>query len=141
MERRGIGWQLGVLSLVALLLSSCAPTTLLGRAKQSAAVSNNIYESVNPQVVTEIQTIVEKSRAGTITEQERQRLRDLNELRKVLDDYAASHNLFVEAVKTWEQTGQEPANTPLLENQILRLINRALDLAKELKIPIPAGLR
>jgi DNA-binding transcriptional regulator YiaG len=84
---------------------------------------------------------VEKNRAGTITEQERQRLRGLDELRKVLDDYAAAHNLFVEAVKTWEQTGQEPANTPLLENQILRLINRALDLAKELNIPVPAGLR
>jgi len=140
MERRGMGWRLGVLAVVALLLVACG-TTLLGRAKQSAAVSNGVYESVNPQVVSEIRTIVEKNRAGTITEQERQRLRDLNELRKVLDDYAAAHNLFVEAVKTWEQTGQEPANTPLLENQILRLINRALDLAKELNIPVPAGLR
>jgi DNA-binding transcriptional regulator YiaG len=140
MERKGMGWRLGVLTLVALLLVACG-TTVLGRAKQSAAVSNSVYESVNPQVVSEIRTLVEKSRAGTLTEPERQRLRDLNELRKVLDDYAAAHNLFVETVKTWEQTGQEPANAPLLENQILRLINRALDLAKELKIPTPAGLR
>lgn len=140
MALKKMQWM-GVWVAVAVLLLTGCGTTLLGRAKQSAAVSNSVYESVNPQVVSEIRTIVEKSRAGTITEQERQRLRDLNELRKVLDDYAAAHNLFVEAVKTWEQTGQEPANTPLLENQILRLINRALDLAKELNIPIPAGLR
>lgn len=129
------------LAAVALILASCASTTLLGRAKQGAAASFSVYESVTPQVVSEIATIVNKSRAGTITEADRERLRSLNELRKLLDEYAAAHNLFVEAVKTWEQTGQAPNNAILLENQILRMINRALDLAKELKLTIPAGLR
>lgn len=135
--RQGLFW----LAAVALMLASCASTTLLGRAKQGAATSFRAYESVTPQVVSEIAAIVAKNRAGTITEGERDRLRSLNELRKVLDDYAASHNLFVEAVKTWEQTGQEPDNAMLLENQVLRLINRALDLAKELNLSTPAGLR
>jgi DNA-binding transcriptional regulator YiaG len=140
MKQRALTWRLGMLALLALLFAACG-MTVLGRAKQSASASYSVYESVTPQVVTEIRTLVDKSRAGTLTEPERQRLRQLDELRKVLDDYAAAHNLFVEAVKTWEQTGQEPSNAPLLENQILRLINRALDLASELKVPIPAGLR
>jgi len=134
--RRRVVW----LMAAALALASCAPT-MLGRAKQSAAASFNVYESVTPQVVSEITAIVTKSRAGTITETDRERLRSLSELRKILDEYAAAHNLFVEAVKTWEQTGQEPNNAVLLENQILRLINRALDLAKELTLAVPAGLR
>jgi len=52
--------------VAVLILASCAPT-LLGRAKQSAAVSNSIYESLNPQVVNGITEIVQKDRAGTIT--------------------------------------------------------------------------
>ncbi len=129
------------LTAATLILTSCASTTLLGRAKQGAAVSFNVYESVTPQAVNQITILVDKGRTGTITEAERERLRSLNELRKTLDEYAAAHNLFVEAVKTWEQTGQEPDNAVLLENQVLRLINRALDLAKELNLSIPAGLR
>lgn len=135
--RQGLIWLVGA----ALVLQSCASTTLLGRAKQGAAASFRVYDSVTPQVVSEIATIVNRSRAGTVTEADRDRLRSLNELKKVLDDYAAAHNVLVEAVKTWEQTGQEPSNAMLLENQVLRLINRALDLAKELRLSIPAGLR
>jgi hypothetical protein len=128
------------LTLAVFLLASCA-SSLLGRAKQSAAASYTVYQSLNPQVVSEIQKIVEKNRAGTLTESDRTRLKSLNELRKVLDDYAKSHNLFVEATKTWEVTDQEPANTALLENQLLRLINRAIDEARELELQIPGGLR
>ena len=126
--------------VAALVLASCAPT-LLGRAKQSAAVSNSIYESLNPQVVDGIADIVKKNRAGTITAADRERLRFLNELRKTLDDYAAAHNLFVETIKTWEDTGKEPGNAVLLENQVLNLINRAINLADELGLQLPPGLR
>ena len=123
-----------------LILASCAPT-LLGRAKQSAVVSHTIYESINPQVVDGITEITEKSRAGTITAAERERMRNLNELRKMLDDYAAAHNLLVEATKTWETTGNEPRNLVLLENQVLSVMNRAIDLANELGLQVPTGLR
>jgi hypothetical protein len=128
------------LTLVLLVLTSCAPS-LLGRAKQSAAASYSVYQSINPQVVTEIQTIVEKSRAGTVTESDRTRLSALNQLRKDLDDYANTHNLFVQATRTWEATNREPQNTVLLENQLLMLINRAIDEAKWLGLQVPAGLR
>lgn len=134
--RRRVVW----LMAAALALASCAPT-MLGRAKQSAAASFSVYESVTPQVVGEITAIVTRSRAGSIAEADRERLRSLDELKRILDEYAAAHNLFVEAVKTWERTGQEPNNAVLLENQLLRLINRALDLAKELRLAVPAGLR
>ncbi len=104
------------------------------------AASHDVYNSVNSPVVSEIEELVGKARAGTITASERKRLGSLNDLRKILDDYAAAHNLFVEAVKTWERTGQEPNNVVLFENQLLQLMNRALDLAKELGLPT-AGLR
>jgi len=123
-----------------LILASCAPT-LLGRAKQSAAVSHTIYESINPQVVDEIEDIVQKSRAGTITAADRERMKNLNELRNILDDYAAAHNLLVEATKTWEATGNEPSNLVLVENQVLSLMNRAIDLANGLGLQVPPGLR
>ena len=139
--KRTIGKGGFVWSVIAVVvLASCAPT-LLGRAKQSAAVSNSIYESLNPQVVDGITEIVQKDRAGTITAADRERLRSLNELRKGLDDYAAAHNLFVEAIKTWESTGTEPGNAVLLENQILNLINRAITLAGQLGLKLPPGLR
>lgn len=128
------------LVVAMLALASCAPT-LLGRAKQSASASYSVYEAVTPQVANQIEEIVQKSRTRTITASDRKRLRSLNELKKILDDYAKAHNLFVEGVKTWEQTGREPDNVVLLESQVLQLINRAVDLAAALDIELPAGLR
>jgi DNA-binding transcriptional regulator YiaG len=132
----------GILTLLALLLllASCAPT-LLGRAKQSAAASYDVYQAINPQVVSEIQKIVEKNRAGTITESDRNRLRSLDQLRRDMDDFAKTHNLFVQTIQTWEATNREPPGGALLENQLLTLINRGLDQAKALEFQIPAGLR
>jgi DNA-binding transcriptional regulator YiaG len=141
MKRDGRKTTLICLLLVLLLLASCASSSLLGRAKQSAAASYSVYEPLTSQVVSEIQKIVEKNRAGTITESDRTRLKSLDQLRKILDDYAKTHNLFVQTTKTWEVTNREPSNAALLENQLLVLINRALDEAKELELQVPAGLR
>ena len=130
------------LIVISIVITSCGGKSfLLKRAKQGAEVSHNVYEFITPQVVEQIEGIVEKDRARTITESDREKLRSLNEFKKILDDYSSTHNLFVEALKTWEQTEKEPDNVVLLENQVLRLINRALDMAGEFGMQIPAGLR
>lgn len=131
---------LTLLTLSLLFLASCAPS-LLGRAKQSAEASYSVYQNINPQVVNQIQTIVEKNRAGTITEADRTRLRSLDQLKKDLDEYAKTHNLFVQSIQTWEATNREPADGVILENRLLILINLVLDEAKALDLQVPPGLR
>lgn len=126
------------LVVCALALASCASTPL-GKAKQGAAASHEVYESVTPQVVEEIAVIVEKSRAGTITEGDRERLAKLNDLKNVLGDYAAAHNLVVQALKTWEQTGQQPGNWESVRDQAAQLIQRARQLASQLSLSVPGG--
>lgn len=133
----GVKWA-GLL-LCWLVLVSCASTPL-GKAKQGAAASHEVYESVTPQVVEEIAAIVEKSRAGTITEADRERLGKLNDLKNVLGEYAAAHNLVVQALKTWEQTGQQPGNWESLRDQAVQLIQRARTLAGELNLSVPGGI-
>lgn len=121
------------LVVCALALISCAATPL-GKAKQGAAASHEFYESVTPKVVEEIAVIVEKSRAGTITDADRERLGKLNDLKNVLGDYAAAQNLVVQALKTWEQTGQQPGNWESVSGQAVQLIQRARELAGELNL-------
>jgi len=132
---------LTLLTLSLLLLASCAGPSLLGRAKQSAEASYSVYQTINPQVVSQIQAIVEKNRAGTITDADRARLRSLDQLKKDLDEYAKTHNLFVQSIQTWEATNQAPNDAVILENRLLILINLVLDEAKALDLQIPAGLR
>ncbi len=132
---------LTLLTLSLLLLASCAGPSLLGRAKQSAEASYSVYQTINPQVVSQIQAIVEKNRAGTITDADRARLRSLDQLKKDLDEYSKTHNLFVQSLQTWEATNQAPNDAVILENRLLILINLVLDEAKALDLQIPAGLR
>ncbi|MGA1794861.1 MAG: hypothetical protein ACMUIL_03280 [bacterium] len=127
-----------------MFLTACATIStmdFLKRSKQAASASNTVYNSLAPQVTDEIAVIVEKHRAGTITDEDRERLKTLNEVNKILEMYATTHNLFVQSLKTWEATKSEPQDTAMLENQLLRLINMAIDLGKELNLNIPGGLR
>lgn len=127
----GMRWT-GLL-LCWLALASCASTPL-GKAKQGAAASHEVYESVTPQMVEEIAAIVEKSRAGTITQADRERLRKLNELKGVLVDYAAAHNVVVQTLQIWEQSGEQPGNWESVRDQAVQLIQRARTLARELNL-------
>jgi len=130
--------------MCAMFLTACATistTDFLKRSKQAASASNAVYNALAPQVTDEIAVIVGKHRAGTITEEDRERLKTLNEVNKILEMYASTHNLFVQSLKTWEEKQSEPQDTAMLENQLLRLINMAVDLAMELKLNIPGGLR
>ena len=124
---------LGLLPLVA-----CAPG-VQDRAKQSAAFSFEVYESLSDQVVAEIQGLVAGDEA-TITDADRERLGELNDLRLILDDYAAAHNLYVEALRTWESTENPPDDTISLESQMYRLIYRGIELAAELGLNVPSSL-
>lgn len=132
-----------ILFVFIIGFSACITTqqSFIKRAEQAAYASKSIYESLTPQVMDEIEIIVKKNREGTITEEDKKRLNTLNELKKVLEKYASTHNLFVQSLKTWETSQNEPENTAMLENQLLRLINMGMDLAMNLNLKVPEGLR
>lgn len=126
--------------LLLLALTSCAPSAL-GRAKQGALVSYEVYQGLSSQVVEEIPPLVEKARAGTLTEEEREQLRILDKLSHTLNKYAAAHNAFVASLRVWEASNQQPGTAILLQEQMFRMINEAIDLAVELGLQVPTGLR
>ncbi|MGA1841566.1 MAG: hypothetical protein ACMUIU_13165 [bacterium] len=132
-----------VLFVFIIGFAACVATqqSFIKRAEQAAFASQSIYESLANQVVDEIEVIVNKHREGTITEEDKKRLNTLNELKKVLDKYASTHNLFVQSLKTWEASQKEPESTAMLENQLLRLINMGMDLAMDLNLKVPERLR
>lgn len=132
-----------VLFVCIIGFAACVTTqqSLIKRAEQAAFASRSIYETLATQVVDEIEIIVNKHREGTITEDDKKRLNTLNELKKVLDKYASTHNLFVQSLKTWETSQKEPESTAMLENQLLRLINMGMDLAMDLNLKVPEKLR
>jgi DNA-binding transcriptional regulator YiaG len=132
-----------VLIICMMVVAACATTqqSFIKRAEQAAFASRSIYETLAIQVVDEIEIIVTKHREGTITEEDKKRLNTLNELKKLLDKYASTHNLFVQSLKTWETTKKEPEDTAMLENQLLRLINMGMDLAMDLNLKVPERQR
>ena len=128
-----------VLFLCMMFVAACITTeqSFIKRAEQAAYASQSIYETLANQVVNEIAIIVNKHREGTITEDDKKRLNTLNELKNMLDKYASTHNLFVQSLKTWKATQNEPEDAAILENQLLRLINMAMDLAMDLNLKVP----
>ena len=132
-----------VLFVFIIGFSACITTqqSFIKRAEQAAYTSQSIYDSLANQLTDEIEIIVKKNREGTITEEDKKRLNTLNELKKVLEKYASTHNLFVQSLKTWEVSQKEPENTAMLENQLLRLINMGMDLAMNLNLKVPQSLR
>lgn len=132
-----------ILFICIMVLTACVTTQqgLFKRAEQAAFASRSIYETLAVQVVDEMEIIVKKHREGTITEDDKKRLNTLNEMKKLLDKYASTHNIFVQTLKTWETTKNEPQDTSMLENQLLRLINMAMDLAMDLKLKVPETQR
>lgn len=129
-------WRAAVasLALLSMMFSGCVST--LGKAKQTAAVSQEVYTSVEGETVRQISEIVSKSRTGAITQDDRTRLAMLNDLRKLLDKFAELHNAFVASLKVWETTAQKPANVNDLSTQMIALIQNVQDLAKRLGIKI-----
>lgn len=132
-----------VLFVCIMVFAACVTTqqSFIKRAEQAAFASRSIYETLASQVVDEIQVIVQKHREGTITEDDKKRLNSLNDLKKLLDKYASTHNLFVQSLKTWETSQKEPEDTAMLENQLLRLINMGMDLAMDLNLKVPERQR
>lgn len=120
--------------MLCFLLSGCGAT--LGKAKKTAAVSQQVYTSVQAETVKQIVAIVEKDKTGTVTQEDRARLGLLNELRKVLDKFADAHNAYVSSLKVWETSGQRSTDVDGLSTQMLTLIQQAEDLAKRLNIKI-----
>lgn len=122
------------IGLLCALLSGCATT--LDKAKHTAAVSQQVYTSVQAETVKQIAAIVEKDNNGTIVQADRDRLGLLNELRKVLDKFADAHNAYVSSLKVWETSGKRSTELDEVSNQMLTLIQNAQDLAKRLNIKI-----
>lgn len=129
-------WRVGVVSLSMLVasLSGCAST--LGKAKHAAVVSQQVYTNVEAETVKQIVAIVEKDKNGTITQEDRNRLGLLNDLRKILDKFAGVHNAYVASVKVWETSGKKPSDLDELSSQMLRLVQDAKDLSERLNIKI-----
>lgn len=123
-----------IMALLSLLLSGCVTT--LGRAKQAAQVSETVYNGVKTEVVQEISDIVQKDQNKTITDQDRARLKLLNELRQLLDQYADVHNTYVSALKVWDSSGTKPTNVDALDIQMLDLIKQIQVTAKNLHIKL-----
>lgn len=129
-------WQVSAVaaSLLCLFLSGCAAT--LGKAEKTAVVSQQVYTAVKTETVRQISVIVEKDKNGTITQGDRDQLRLLNELRKLLDKYADAHNAYVASLKVWEASAKKPADTDDLGTKMLELIQNIQELAKRLNIRI-----
>ncbi len=120
--------------LLAMLLSGCGST--LGKAKQTAAVSQKVYASVEAETVKQIAAIIEKDRSGTITKDDKDRLVILNDLRKVLDKFADAHNAYVAGLKVWEDSKTKPTDLDDLSMKMLEIVKDAQDLAKRLGIRV-----
>lgn len=122
-------------TLLCTLLSGCATT--LGKAKQTGSISQQVYTAVESETVSRIVAIVQKDKNGTVTQEDREQLRLLNELRKDLDKFAEAHNTYISALKVWETSGTRPATVDEVSTQMLTLIGGVQDLAKRLNIRIP----
>lgn len=129
-----------IMILCSLLMTACAPS-LLDSAKQSVAFSDTVYQDLSREVVGGISEIVLVSETRAITEAERDRLEMLDNSRAHLDNYAAIHNNYVRVLQLWEQSGQQPSNLDLMKDQLNRVLNLAIDLALELNLKIPEGIR
>lgn len=123
-----------IIAVLSVTLSGCNAS--LGKAKHSAAVSQQVYTAVETETVSEIAAIVQKDKDGSITADDRSRLHLLNDLRKLLDRFAEAHNAYVSSLKVWETSGQKPADADAESAQLIALVRNIQDLTSRLHMKL-----
>jgi len=122
-----MAWMFIVPALL-FMVTACASTN---KAKQSAMISQQMYDSASNTVVQQITEIVKAADAGTITSTQKKTLADLSEFKKVLNKYAEAHNAYVTALKIAETSsaknndvGKQARDLAALSSQIIDYCNK-----------------
>ena len=133
--------EIVALNLVAVVLGAMALVALPGCDKEFRAavkvgqVSKALHDSVAEPVAAEMIRLVEKHKAtGSLTEDERARLKLLNDFRPALDGFAAVHESYVAALKVWKATGQKPPDWLEVYSGMAEFVSQAGKLKELLKI-------
>ncbi|NNN06742.1 MAG: hypothetical protein HKL90_12650 [Elusimicrobia bacterium] len=135
-ERTGIGNRIPAIALTWMIVVSLAGcVTTLDKGKRTAAMSQELYTAVQGQVTEQIVVIAKKD-DSTITHDDRSRLKLLNALRKVLDDYSAAHNAYVTALQTWETSATRPAEIDQIAAKMISLVAQVQKMSKDLNLKL-----
>lgn len=104
-------------------------------AVKIAQVSKRLHDAIAEPVAAEIVRLVEKHKAtGALTDEERERLKLLNDARPALDGFAAVHESYVATLKVWKATGQKPLTFADLYASIVEFVAKAETLKAALNL-------
>lgn len=122
-----------IVPVLLLMVTACASTS---KAKQSAMLSQQMYESASNTVVEQITGIVKAADAGTITSEQKKTLAVLNEFKIVLNKYAEAHNAYVTALKIAETSSTKTNDVSKQASDLAALSSQIIDYCNKLGIKL-----
>lgn len=120
-----------IFALAIVLAAGCERE--FRRAIRLAEASKAVHDDVAQIVAQETVRLVEKSRAGGLTDDELKLLRLLERFRVNMDRFSTLHNSYISALKVWRATGEQPAELAEIAPALIQFFKDASEINKALK--------